>query len=287
VRLPSIIKDRALGELCWFGVGGPADYYSEAGTVEEACALVQWARERDVPLRVLGEGANVIVRDEGVRGMVIRLTGPCLTSTVIRGNRLEAGAGVKLSRALACAVHAGLEGLEMLSGIPASIGGAVRCNAGGREGDIGQWVCHVEALDRNGKGVELDRSEIRFSYRESSLADLVLTRVVFELRPGDRQQARRRMAKAIASKKASQPLGAASGGCVFRNVRNISSRILIERSGLAGMRIGRAAISPLHANFIVAEPGATASDVLQLIEHVKSTVRDRMHIDMPLEVEIW
>lgn len=279
--------DEPLAPHTWFRLGGPAEFFAEPQTLEELQALVRRCRENDIPVRLLGGGSNVLVRDEGVPGVVVRLAAEPFTQIEVVGRRVRAGAGAKLGHVISSAVREGLSGLEMLVGIPGTLGGALRANAGGRGGDVGQWTVQATVMTRDGELVERQREELVFAYRESSLDELVILQAEFELEDDDPDELTKRMQKQWIVKKASQPLGHQSAGCIFKNPRGISAGMLIDQAGLKGVRVGAAEVSDRHANFIVAEPGATSQDVLQLMELVRSRVADRLGVELETEIEVW
>lgn len=271
----------------WFRIGGAAEYFAVPRSLEELQALVRRCHEDEIPVRLLGGGSNVLVRDEGVPGVVIHLGAEPFTQIEVAGRTLRAGAGAKLGHIISSAVREGLSGLETLVGIPGTLGGALHGNAGGHGGDVGQWTVHATVVTRNGQLIERQRDELVFAYRESSLDELVILRAEFELEEDDPDELTKRMQKQWIVKKANQPLSHQSAGCIFKNPRGISAGMLIDQAGLKGVRVGAAEVSDRHANFIVAEPGATSQDVLQLMELVRSRVADRLGVELETEIEIW
>ncbi len=271
----------------WFQLGGPAEFFAEPETLEQLVALVRRCREQDLPLRVLGQGSNVLVRDEGVPGLVIRLAAPAFAQIKVEGTTVAAGSGALLGRVVTTSVYNGLAGLEGLVGIPGTIGGAVHGNAGTNVGDIGQWLAAVVVLTDDGEVIERQRDEIFFGYRESGISEPVILEARFQLVEDDPHELARRMQKHWIVKKSSQPMGHQCAGCVFKNPRGATAAELIESAGLKGTRIGGAVVSERHPNFIVAEPECTSQDVLRLIELVRSQVRDRTGVQLELELEIW
>ena len=271
----------------WFHLGGPAEFFAEPNTVEELQALVRRAREENVAIRLLGGGSNILVRDQGVPGLTVRLSAPAFSEISTDGQVVSAGGGAKLGHAISTSVREGLAGLEALVGIPGTIGGALHGNAGSRGGDIGQWTCQATIMTRAGEIITRSREELVFAYRESSLDELVILSAKFALDKDDPEELTKRMQKQWIIKKASQPLGHQSAGCIFKNPRGMSAGMLIEQAGLKNSRSGQAEVSERHANFIVADPGATSQDVLTLIELVKQRVLERLGIELETEIEIW
>jgi UDP-N-acetylmuramate dehydrogenase len=229
----------------------------------------------------------VLVRDEGVAGLVVRLSAPAFCEISLDKQIVSAGGGAKLGHAISVSVREGLAGLEALVGIPGTIGGALHGNAGSRGGDIGQWTCQATVMTRAGEVIERSREELVFAYRESSLDELAILSARFELERDDPEELTKRMQKQWIVKKASQPLGHQSAGCIFKNPRGMSAGMLIEQVGLKSTRFGQAEVSDRHANFIVADSGATSVDVLRLIEIVRERVAERLGIELETEIEIW
>ncbi len=276
-----------LAEHTWFHLGGPAEYFAEPNTREELQALVRRCAQESIPVRLLGGGSNLLVREAGAAGMVVHLSAPAFGQITVANGRLSAGGGAKLGQAISTSVREGLAGLETLVGIPGTVGGALHGNAGSRGGDIGQWTCRATVMTTTGEIIERSREELIFAYRESSLDELVILAGEFQLEPDDPEELTKRMQKQWIVKKAAQPLGHQSAGCIFKNPRGMSAGMLIEQAGLKNTRVGQAAVSERHANFIVTEPGATSQDVLRLIDMVRQRVMDRLGIELETEIEIW
>jgi UDP-N-acetylmuramate dehydrogenase len=268
-------------------LGGPAEFFAEPNTVDQLQAIVRRCHQERAPIRLLGGGSNVLVRDEGVAGMVVRLSAEPFTEVTVEGRTIAAGGGAKLGHAISTSVREGLAGLEPLVGIPGTVGGALHGNAGSHGGDIGQWTCQATVMTRGGDILERTREELVFAYRESSLDELVILRAQFQLEADDPAELTKRMQKQWIVKKASQPLSHQSAGCIFKNPRGMSAGMLIDQAGLKNTRYGQAEVSERHANFIIADEGATSQDVLQLIEVVRQRVFDRLGIELETEIEIW
>jgi UDP-N-acetylmuramate dehydrogenase len=271
----------------WFQLGGQAEYFAEPETAEPLIALGKRCHQEGVEMRLLGGGSNILVRDDGVPGMVIHLSAPAFCEIRVDGRSMTAGGGALLGRAVTTAVHRGLAGLETLIGIPGTVGGALHGNAGTHSGNIGQWTIEATVIAANGEVHQRSSDELIFGYRQSSLDDLVILEASCQLEEDNPRELAQRMQKQWIVKKASQPMGHQSAGCVFKNPRGVSAGELIDDAGLKGTRIGGAVVSDRHANFIIAEPECTAQDVLRLIELIRGQVRDRMGIDLELELEIW
>jgi UDP-N-acetylmuramate dehydrogenase len=249
--------------------------------------VVRRCRDQQASVRILGGGSNVLVQDEGVRGVVIRLSQPAFTQAAINGTRVRAGAGATLSSVISQAARQSLAGLEMLVGIPGTVGGALRTNAGDRSSEIGQYVHSVEVLDALGQISTRERDDLRFAHRWSNLDDSLVLRVEFELDNDHPDAILKRMRKAWIQRKAAQPLTFQAAGRVFKNPRGLSASTLIEQAGMAKTRVGGAEISERDANFVVAHPGATSRDVLRLIDLVRSRIQERFGVALELELVVW
>jgi UDP-N-acetylmuramate dehydrogenase len=282
-----IRHDEPLAPHTWLKVGGPAQMFAEVSSINVLEKLVRAADENGVHIRVLGGGSNLLVRDEGVSGLVIQLAGDEFTGINVEGTTIRAGGAALLSNVISRAVEAGLQGLEALVGIPGTIGGAVRGNAGGRHGEIGQFVQAVTVMTARGEQFTRRGDELTFEYRFSSINELAILNVELELKPGDPNEITRRMRQLWITKKAAQPFSFQSAGCIFKNPRGLSAGSLIEQSGLKGMKVGGAEVSDRHANFIVTSSGATSADVLNLIEVIQSRVSEQHGVDLELEINIW
>ena len=292
-----ITPDAPIGAMTWYGVGGRADLLVRPADVDSLALLVKRCHRSGTPLRIFGSGANLLVADEGVDGIVLRLDGPAFQETKFKQaadfQRLRAMAGADMAKTLMDAARRGLEGLSQMTGIPASIGGAVRMNAGGSHGCIGDTVHSVTCITRSGEKVTYPAQELRFTYRATNIPDPVIIAASFNLTPTDPIALRQKVKEIFAEKKAAQPLGDHSAGCAFKNPidpakeKRVSAGKLIDRAGLKDETIGGATVSRRHANFIVTQPGATASDVISLMKLVKQRVFSHAGIELKEEIVIW
>lgn len=291
-------QERSLACLTKYRLGGPAQWFAEPQSLSQLAELIARCRSEHVPLRILGGGANLLVDDEGVSGVVVRLSAPCFTRVdwqthtpnVLRKDApvlVRAGAGADMARLSLRAVRRGLTGLECMAGIPGSVGGCIRMNAGGRWGQIGNVVRQVTILEPSGRLCTLAPEQIGFGYRHTRLDGAVVCDALLELLPGDPPEIQRRYREIWRAKKKGQPLAAHSAGCVFKNPPGDSAGRLIDAAGLKNRAVGGAVVSPEHANFIVARQGGTARDVLQLINVVRRAVAERFSIELELEIEVW
>jgi UDP-N-acetylmuramate dehydrogenase len=266
-------------------LGGPAEALVQPRTLPELCAVVRRCFEKKLPLRLLGGGCNILVRDEGVRGVVLRLRGPAFSEVTVEGRRVRAGCGAPLSALISHAARHGLAGLETLVGTPGTVGGALRQNAGERSGEIGQYVRRVEVVDRAGQVETRDREEL--AYGAGSDDDPVLVAAEFELDSDGPGGIVKRMRKAWITRKQAQPFSFQAACRVFKNPRGLSAAGLIAQAGLAGTRVGGAEVSERDANYIIAHAGSTARDVLRLIDLVRARVLERFNAELELELAVW
>ena len=268
-------------------MGGAAEYFAEPTSVEELEALVKHCRTQELPVRIMGGGSNLLVRDQGVPGLVIHLGAAAFSEITVDGDLITAGAGAKLGHVISTAAREGLAGLEHLVGIPGTIGGALRGNAGTENHDVGQWTGWAEVMTRSGEILEHQRDDLRFTYRYSNLDELVILRASFTLEREDRTELMKRMQTLWIVKKSRQPSSDRSMGRIFKNPSGMRAAELIEQAGLKGTKIGGAEISEQHANFIVTSTDASTEEVLRLIELVKLQVRERLGVELETDIEIW
>jgi UDP-N-acetylmuramate dehydrogenase len=276
-----------LAERTWFKLGGAAQYFAEPTSVDELKAVVERCRDENLQVRILGGGSKVLVRDEGVPGMVISMADPAFSRINISGYKATIGGGAMLANAITMTVGAGLAGLEPLVGIPGTVGGALHGNSGSHGGDIGQWACGASVMTRTGEIIHRERADLVFAYRDSSLDELAILEGSFELEEEDPVEITKRMQKQWIVKKANLPMAHENTGCIFKNPRGMSAGMLIDQCGLKGEQVGGAEVSQRHANFFIAHPGATTKDVLQLIDVVRNRVAERMGVELETEIEIW
>lgn len=276
-----------LAKHTWYGLGGPVDYFIRPKNVKQLKEVVRRCTESKIPIYVLGFGSNLLISDQGLRAAVIKLEADAFTQVIFDEQKVTVGAGADLSKLVLTCVQKGFSGIECLTGIPGSIGGAVRMNAGGRFGDIGSVIEHVTVMDINGNIFEKKKPELVFDYRSTNITAKFILGAHLELSGADPEQIMRTVKEIWIYKKNSQPLNTRNCGCIFKNPAGASAGALIDKAGLKGLRIGGAAISEKHANFIVAEDGCTSKDVLKLIDTVKQKIKEQSGIDLELEIKIW
>jgi UDP-N-acetylmuramate dehydrogenase len=235
----------------------------------------------------LGEGSNLLVRDEGVPGLVVAPAAAAFGRIEVRGSQVAAGGGAKLGHVVSAAVREGLAGLEMLVGIPGTVGGAVHTNAGTLGGDIGQTIHGVTVMTRKGDILTRPRSELRFGYRDSSVDELMILEATLALEPGDARHLTKQMQQAWILKRAEQPLLNQPAGLLFKSRGGVTAASLIQDAGLARARVGDVSLSERNANFVVTGGKATSREVLELIELVRTGVAERTGAELELALEVW
>jgi UDP-N-acetylmuramate dehydrogenase len=280
-------QDHPLAPHTWYRLGGPADYFIRPRTTEDLREVIRRCGESHIRTYVMGFGSNLLVADEGVRGAVIKLEGEHFGRTEFDGEQITAWAGAELSKLVLDCVEKGLSGIEALTGIPGSMGGAVRMNAGGQFGDIGAAVESVTLMDSQGTLFEKSKPELIFDYRHVNIRVPFILNARLRLTPGHPERIMRAVKESWICKKNNQPLNTRNCGCVFKNPPGASAGALIDRAGLKGLQIGGAVVSEKHANFIVAQDGCTSRDVMRLIEVIREKVRERFDVELEPEIEIW
>ena len=256
-----------------FRIGGPADVLAQPADEAELAALLKRAAEHAVPVTLIGNGSNLLVRDKGIRGLVIKLSN-LFSSITVAGNVLTFGSGISLAMASKKAASLSLSGLEFAVGIPGTIGGAVYMNAGAYDGEMAKVVTCVRVMDMQGKISELQASELDFAYRHTALQNSgwIVISVTVALQPGEAESIAAKMADFSQRRISKQPLELPSAGSMFKRPSGYFAGTLIDQTGLKGYTVGGAQVSTKHAGFVVNIGGATAKDVLQLIKDVQDKV---------------
>ena len=281
-----IRRDEPLAKHTTLRVGGPADLYVEPASEEDLAAVLAFCHERNRPFFVLGRGSNLLVKDGGFRGAVICLAHAHFSHIEAAGQRLCCGAGAKLKAVAVAARRNGLTGLEFLEGIPGSVGGALRMNAGAMGGAIFDVVESVRLMSFDGKVEERAVRDLTAAYRRCpALKAHIALAAALRGQPGLREAIEQRMNEYSRKRWQSQP-AAPSAGCMFKNPVSIPAGKLIDELGLKGTRVGGAVVSTEHGNFIVNDGSATARDILELIERVRQRVRAERGLELETEVEI-
>jgi UDP-N-acetylmuramate dehydrogenase len=279
--------DYPLARRTWYGLGGPADFFIRPKTVEQLKKVVRRCNENNIRIYVMGFGSNLLISDQGLRAAVIKLEAEQLAQIEFDGEEVTAWAGAELSKLVLTCVEKGLSGIEALTGIPGSVGGAVKMNAGGNFGDFGAAVECVTLMDGDGNVFEKSKPELVFDYRRTNITAKFILNARLKLNTADSEQIMRTVKEIWIYKKNNQPLNTRNSGCIFKNPRGVSAGALIDRAGLKGLQIGGAVVSEMHANFIIAEKGCTSRDVKRLIEAIIQRVKEQFDIELELEIEVW
>jgi UDP-N-acetylmuramate dehydrogenase len=286
--LDEIIEEHApLAPLTWYRIGGPARYLVRPRSVEELQEAARRCAENDLPIYVLGLGANLLVGDAGVDGAVFRLDAEFWRRVKIDGESVDVGAGADLQKLLLRTVRGGLAGIESLAGIPGTVGGGIRMNAGGKFGDIGSVVTRVNVMDTNGEVFDRLKDDLIFDYRSTNISAKFILGATLQLTSDDPDQIMRKTKEIWMYKRNTQPLNTKNCGCIFKNPRGLSAGAVIDQAGLKGMRVGGAEVSDKHANFVIAHPGCKADDVMKLVKLIREKVWDKRQIELESEVQIW
>jgi len=275
-----------LAPYTWFRVGGPADALASPADEDDLAALLA-ALPPEVPVTVVGLGSNLIVRDGGVRGVVIRLGGRAFgTVETTPDHRVIAGAAALDASAAKAAAEAGIDGLAFLRGVPGAIGGALRMNAGAHGGEIKDCLIEAAAIDRADARRSFDNAALGFSYRHSEApGDVVFTRAVFQGRPGERAAIEAEMQRITRAREDSQPIRDKTGGSTFKNPEGHKAWRLIDAAGCRGLVVGDAQVSTLHCNFLINRGAATACDIEALGEEVRRRVLQTSGVELEWEIK--
>ncbi len=285
-------RDFPLARYTWFRVGGSARYFAQPRSLEELQAISRRCEETRTPVYVLGLGANLLVSDDGVPGMVVRLGEDHWRQIKIErdGNgkgTLTVGAGADLQKLLLRACRDGLSGIECMAGIPGTVGGGIRMNAGGKFGDFGANVLTVTVMGPDGTVFDRHRDDLVFEYRRSNIIAPFILSATLELIEEDPDVCTKRTKEIWMYKNSTQPLNTKSAGCMFKNPRGLSAGSLIDRAGCKGLRIGQAEVSEKHANFIIAHPGCGSAEIEKLVAEIRQRVLDKHGVELESEVKRW
>lgn len=279
-----IALNEPLAKYTSMKVGGPADYYFEPADKADVLQLVRYLRQQGFPYLVLGRGSNVLVSDEGYRGAVINM-GESLSNVSLQGELVVAEAGAKMSKFVEFCIQHELAGVEMLAGIPGTVGGAVVMNAGAHGSEISDHLVEVEVL-RGDEVQRVKKAEAQFAYRTSAFTQDIVLEASFKLPKGDKDELIKRRSEFLRERNLKQPTNLPNTGSMFKNPRGNFAAKLIEQAGLKGKRVGDAQISDKHANFIVNLGNARASDIMTLLDLAQRTVYQNTGILMELEVKL-
>jgi UDP-N-acetylmuramate dehydrogenase len=279
-----LLANQSLAALTWFRVGGPAQLLFMPEDETDLCYFLT-NLSAEIPVTVIGLGSNLIVRDGGVPGAVIRL-GRGFNEIAIEDLRVRAGAAVPDVKVARAAQEAGLAGLSFLRGIPGSIGGALRMNGGAYGRETKDTLLEARAVDRRGGVHVLSNADMRYAYRHSGTPDeYIFTQALFAAEPGDPAAIAAEMAKITESREATQPVKSRTGGSTFKNPPAHKAWQLIDAAGCRGLRLGGAQVSQMHCNFLINLGDATAADIEALGETVRRRVKDHAGVDLEWEIK--
>ncbi len=279
-----ITLNEPLARYTTFRIGGDADYFVEPVDAEDTLNIVKYVNRQSIPYYVMGNGSNILISDEGIRGIVINLDTSC-NYLKHEGDNIIAGAGVKMARFVDFCIQKSYAGVEMLAGIPASIGGALVMNAGCYGGEASDYVKEVKVIKEE-TVLSLKKEECGFRYRNSDLKGTVVLEGKFSLPSGNKEELMARRKELILQRNEAQPVELPNAGCIFKNPKDNKAAILIQECGLKGKIFGGAMVSDKHANFIVNRGNATANDVTELIKIIKNTVHEKTGINLEMEVKL-
>ena len=278
--------DAPLAPYTWFRVGGPADALASPADPGDLAYLLA-ALPAEIPVTVIGVGSNLIIRDGGLRGVVIRLGGRAFGSVeTTPDHRVIAGAAALDAQVARAAAAVEIDGLAFLRGVPGAIGGALRMNAGAHDGEVKDVLVEAQGFDRAGRSVRLGNADMGYSYRHSDAPeDVIFTRAMFQGRPGRRAEIEAEMERITAAREASQPIREKTGGSTFKNPPGGKAWQLIDAAGCRGLVVGGAEVSTMHCNFLINRGAASAADIEALGEEVRRRVCESSGVELEWEIK--
>lgn len=276
-----------LADFTSFKIGGEAKFFFEPAGLEDLQKVLVAAKKFGIKVFILGAGSNLLVSDSGVSGIVIKLKGKDFQGIDKQGSCIIVGSGVRLSRLILFSQENSLSGLEFLTGIPGTLGGALAGNAGAWGKSIGELVRQVFVLDYNGRPRIINQKELKFAYRKSGLNKYIIISATLRLGNSDSKQITRKIKEYLLQRRKTQYTGFPNAGCVFKNPNKKSAGFLIDRCGLKGKIKGGASVSKTHANFILNSGKAKSADVLALMDLIKKKVKSKFKVELSSEIRIW
>lgn len=276
-----------MGKHCTFRCGGNADLYVMPGSIEELSSVVKACRKNDYPFMVIGNGSNILVKDQGYKGAIIEVNNR-INSVDVIGDEIVADAGAKLSSVAMVAYENDLAGFEFAHGIPGNVGGAVVMNAGAYGGEIKDVIKWAKVLTEDGEVVTLNAEELELGYRTSIVQkkNMIVLQMCIKLDLGSQEEIALIMQMFMQKRRAKQPLEYPSAGSTFKRPEGYFAGKLIEDAGLRGYQVGGAMVSEKHCGFVINYDNATATDILQLMDDVKATVKEQFDVELEPEVKI-
>ncbi|MCT4688586.1 UDP-N-acetylmuramate dehydrogenase [Vallitalea sp.] len=287
IRKENIIKDESMSKHTTFKVGGNADLFIRPSNINELSHAIKTCKTFNTPYYVVGNGSNIIVKDNGFRGAIIQIY-KNLNNVTIEDDTITADAGILLAKLAKIIANESLEGFEFASGIPGTLGGAVYMNAGAYGGDMSQVIVSVDVIDEKGNIITLSKEELELGYRTSIVQqkDYIVLSAVLKCKKGNKEKIKGLIEELNNKRKEKQPLEYPSAGSTFKRPDGYYAGKLIMDSGLRGHQIGNAQVSEKHCGFIINKGDATANDIINLINHVRNTVKDKYHVNLETEVRI-
>ena len=279
--------DVPLQKYTSFRTGGAAEIFVEPLGTSELKKVLQFCKDEQKKVFIFGKGTNLLVGDNGVKGVVIHLGGINFKNVERDGRYVLSGAGVSLSKLIRTVALSGFGGLEVLAGIPGTVGGAVMMNAGGKYGVISDTISSLTTMTFDGSIIKHMRGDVEFEYRGCNLSKQIVIEVEFHLNESKIEVALEKMDEIYTEKQETQPLGTLNAGSVFKNTPQYKAAELIDKANLKGLKVGGAIVSEKHANFIVNTGNATSTDILELIKIIKKTIKQKYNVSLEEEIHIW
>lgn len=283
---PIVKRNEPLGKYTFSKLGGVCEILAEPTSVPQFSALYKACLKEKIPVRILGNGCNLLVRTPTISGVVVRMTGEIFCGFQVKSNLVNIGAGASVMSAISFLSRNNFCGLEAIAGVPGTIGGAVLSNTSDKTGPISRFVQRIHVLDAKGDPQIREKDELSFC-EKGQLDDPVILSVEFAFEKDNTESIVKRLRKTWVSRKIQLPLGVPYAGKIFRNPRGLTAASLIEQAGQLKAKVGNAEICDRDPNYIVLQPGATAEEVVRLIENVRKAVLERFNIDMEPEITIW
>lgn len=282
-----VTENVCLSSLTTFHLGGPCDLLIEVTSEKEALRTIRYLRSNAIPFFIIGNGSNLLVRDGGLDGVVVKM-GPAFSDVTVDGNFITAQAGAAVAKVAQASFRAGLTGMEALAGIPGTVGGGVIMNAGAYEQEMKDVLCSLHAITDDNTLCTLSREEMELGYRTSRMMreNMVVTEVTFALKPGNPEKIREKAEEFAVRRRTKQPLDKYSAGSTFKRPQGHFAGALIEQAGLRGYTLRGAQVSDKHCGFLINNGEATARDVLDLMAYVQDTVKKHFGVDLEPEVRI-
>jgi UDP-N-acetylmuramate dehydrogenase len=283
-----VYKNFDLKNLTTFKIGGKVDYLIIPQDIEDIRVILKIGRDKNIPIYIMGNGSNLLISDRGVRGIILKISKENFNIIEIKGNIINSQSGVPLSELISISIKNELSGLENLYGIPGVLGGVIAMNAGTDGCSIGDFIREIKVLDRFGDIHILEKENILFSYRRSSILEkkFIVIESIIELKKEKKEKILRTLKEKMKKRKLTQPINFPTAGCVFKNEGENKAGFLIEKAGCKGLKIGDAEVSQLHANFILNRGNATFKEIITLMKLVREMVYEKFKILLNPEIII-